>query len=278
MHLPEEGISGSLILDFKQEIIPRFLFHYLLLQMISSLLLQLSLMTRVTMCIVLSLLLMKSSKHFEGIEGPRDYVRNVLTNGSMGMPHKCAPTAQLHAMQELWDSFMVEEPNVDATEPETGDLAIMILSQEAISGKEKSRAMKFHGKIQGIEILLLIDSGSSHTFISEQLTQHLQGVQPLSFGMEVKVADGGLLKCSNHLPQGQWSIQQCCFVSDIRILSLPYCDMIVGMDWLEAFSPMKIDWVNKWISLPYHNKCILLQGILTDFPEGIVIQVCLMSV
>jgi hypothetical protein len=30
-------------------------------------------------------------------------------------------------------------------------------------------------------------------------------------------------------------------------LPLSFYDIIVGMDWLERFSPMKVDWKLKWM-------------------------------
>jgi hypothetical protein len=38
--------------------------------------------------------------------------------------------------------------------------------------------------------------------------------------------------------------------------------MIVEMDWLERHSPMKIHWTQKWLTIPYQNSHITLQGIL----------------
>jgi hypothetical protein len=38
--------------------------------------------------------------------------------------------------------------------------------------------------------------------------------------------------------------------------------MILGMEWLERFSPMKIHWAHNWLSIPYNNGTITLQGIL----------------
>lgn len=48
--------------------------------------------------------------------------------------------------------------------------------------------------------------------------------------------------------------------------------MIVGMDWLEAFSPMKVDWQHKWMSIPYGQRHVLLQGLLSDLVQSSVMQ------
>jgi hypothetical protein len=34
------------------------------------------------------------------------------------------------------------------------------------------------------------------------------------------------------------------------------------MEWLERFSPMKVHWAQKWLSVPYGNGTITLQGIV----------------
>jgi hypothetical protein len=38
----------------------------------------------------------------------------------------------------------------------------------------------------------------------------------------------------------------------------------LGMDWLEAFSPMEVDWKNKWISFHSNGKQVKLQGIVPN--------------
>lgn len=44
-------------------------------------------------------------------------------------------------------------------------------------------------------------------------------------------------------------------------LQLNSYDLILGMDWLERYSPMEIDWKAKWISLPYNGDQLVLHGI-----------------
>ena len=48
--------------------------------------------------------------------------------------------------------------------------------------------------------------------------------------------------------------------------------MIIGMDWLEAFSPMKVHWAEKWMSIPYGSGHILLQGLSPESEKCSVLQ------
>lgn len=50
--------------------------------------------------------------------------------------------------------------------------------------------------------------------------------------------------------------------------------MILGLDWLEAHSPMEIHWAQKWIQLPYQGTSVQLVGILPKLPAGVVLHVC----
>jgi hypothetical protein len=63
------------------------------------------------------------------------------------------------------------------------------------------------------------------------------------------------------IQHAEWSLQNHKFHSDLRLLPLGSFDLIIGMDWLEAFSPMKVHWAEKWLSIPYGSSHILLQGL-----------------
>jgi hypothetical protein len=89
----------------------------------------------------------------------------------------------------------------------------------------------------------------------------------------VKVANGNNMVCQHQLLQTPWEVQGCQFVSDFLVLPLQQFDVILGFDWLEQFSPMKIPWGQKWMSIPYQSTTVVLQGILTQLNEGTLVQV-----
>jgi hypothetical protein len=71
----------------------------------------------------------------------------------------------------------------------------------------------------------------------------MPNLQKLPAPLYVKVADGNNIVCTEELRCAEWSVQGHNFHSTLRVLPLGSYDMIVGMDWLEAFSPMKVDWL-----------------------------------
>ncbi|KAK3165597.1 hypothetical protein QOZ80_1AG0035230 [Eleusine coracana subsp. coracana] len=168
---------------------------------------------------------------------------------------------QLHAMQELWELFHCEEDMLeDQPALDKGEVH-MAVSIEAVTGKQTAKTLRFQRTIQGVDILILLDSGSSHTFLSEQVAKNLSDKSSTDSILQVAVANGDKLMCSSMLKSATWNIQNCAFCCDIRILPLAHYDMVVGMDWLEVHSPMRVDWKAKCISILYNNIQVVLQGI-----------------
>ncbi len=91
--------------------------------------------------------------------------------------HKCATSVQLHVIQELLETLSPNSVDSDEQEMEEGNL--MAISLQAISGTESATSFKIKGCIQGTEVLMLIDSGSSHSFLDTQVAHKFQGVQSL---------------------------------------------------------------------------------------------------
>ena len=80
--------------------------------------------------------------------------------------------------------------------------------------------------------------------------------------MEVRVANGSILLCTHEIQNCQLVIQGHCFSVNLKVLPLQCYDTILGMDWLESFSPMDIHWSQKWLAFHHHDKPIKIQGIL----------------
>jgi hypothetical protein len=64
------------------------------------------------------------------------------------------------------------------------------------------------------------------------------------------------------LLQASWSVQGYEFHTDLKVLILQNFDMILGMDWLELHSPMKVHWAHKCLAISYASKIVTLEGII----------------
>jgi hypothetical protein len=76
----------------------------------------------------------------------------------------------------------------------------------------------------------------------------------------------------------EWFLQGFAFCSDLKILPLKRFDMIVGIDWLEKHSPMKIPWAQKWLTISYLNTHVTLQGLLPGVVDCHMVELFHISV
>jgi hypothetical protein len=147
--------------------------------------------------------------------------------------HKCAPQVQLNVVEELVALFSEEDEVAIANGTDNGeDRVFMALFKDASTGSVGPRTIKIKRKIQAEDVLILIDSGSSHTFVSEKVASKLVGIQDLSVPITVQVANGGQLNCTSYIPSASWSVSGYQFRTDIRVIPLQQYDLIVSMDWL----------------------------------------------
>jgi hypothetical protein len=118
--------------------------------------------------------------------------------------------------------------------------------------------LKLLARIGKQHVLILVDSGSIRTFISDRLVDILKLlVQPCA-SASFKAADGGQLQCNQQVLGLQWWIQGHTFTSDARVLALRCYDMIVGEDWLEVISSVWVDYKTKEMRLTHQGRHITL--------------------
>lgn len=90
---------------------------------------------------------------------------------------------QLHALQEVWnlcpDEFDDSAPP-DAPPPNDPAQLFMLLSAVTTSSHSTARSLQLQGSIGGHDIVILMDSGSTHSFLKTSVAKHLFGLQPLA--------------------------------------------------------------------------------------------------
>ncbi|WVZ51225.1 LOW QUALITY PROTEIN: hypothetical protein U9M48_002387 [Paspalum notatum var. saurae] len=189
--------------------------------------------------------------------------------------HKCADTVQLNVIQKVLELFQVpsdpHSDNSDTEQPSEQPSEQLFLTL-SVAAFLVQLFPKLSGQIQGHMITILVDSRSSHTFISAHVASQLTGLQSVVHPLQV--ANGHILQCSSQLPNASWSVHQYHFCSDFKVLPLYVYDMILGLDRLDKHSPMQVHWQQKWLSIPYNSSTVILYGILPQIPESSLLQVC----
>jgi hypothetical protein len=129
-------------------------------------------------------------------------------------------------VEELWQMVSLSETemlssseaNLRLPEPEENIEINMMLSQAAVKGISTPRTMRFVGHIGDIDVLALLDSGSSHTFLSIVVADQLTGVSTMKTPVNVQVANGSQITCCSELVDASWSIGGVSFSSTLHVL------------------------------------------------------------
>jgi hypothetical protein len=143
-----------------------------------------------------------------------------------------------------------------------GDL--MVLYVDAMQGTKGPQTIKLAATLFAKKVIILVDSGSSSSFVSEQWAKLGPPLVPLCKPVHVRVVNGHIINCSYKIPYCKISINGDCFQLDLKVLPLNNYDVILGMDWLAANSPMTIDWQQKLLLFHTDQTRVVLQGLQAD--------------
>jgi hypothetical protein len=183
--------------------------------------------------------------------------------------HKCAKSVPLHVVEELLQVMQSgsdsdsEDSSFDSSDSES----LMMLSAHATAGTTHSKSIRLQGTVQGKQVLILVDSGSTGSFISQYAADQLALLVAKVSKVTVTVADGGKTLCDTAVPLVKWQCQGNSFVTTLRVFPILGYDMILGMDWLDAIGKMWIDWHRKKLRFKHAGVRITLRGIRDDISQ-----------
>jgi hypothetical protein len=183
--------------------------------------------------------------------------------GKWGRAHKCPNQVPLHILEELLDVMNTEDVCEEHQDLEdtSSDEEMLALSWSANEGIQGKKTIRLQGLIDKQEILILIDSGSSSTFISSTTAQRLGYNQEDTTEVQVTVANGSKITSNKMISGITWWTQGHTFSTNARVLDLKFYDMVLGMDWLEHHSPMWVHWKRKKLRFTHQGKRITLTGV-----------------
>lgn len=101
--------------------------------------------------------------------------------------------------------------------------------------------MKVGTQIKGREVVVLIDSGSSHNFIDQQLVKKIGWPLDDSQIFDIMIGDGSLLKSRLVCLEVPLQINTYTYISNILCLPLCGCDIVLGIQWLKTLGPVLWD-------------------------------------
>jgi hypothetical protein len=154
--------------------------------------------------------------------------------------HQCAQKGELHVLAAEDHQTELSDEVLELLElQDIANAQELSLSINALSGSLGDGTIRIRARVQNQVMLLLVDSGSSHTFINSNFVERLQCPTTLIPAVDVKIANGEQLQCDQVVPQLAWWAQGHSFVTDMRVLPLGAYDAILGVDWLKQWGDMR---------------------------------------
>ncbi|XP_026409868.1 uncharacterized protein LOC113304966 [Papaver somniferum] len=159
------------------------------------------------------------------------------------------PESSEEAKEEVYEE--------DVESPVESDMKI---SLHALTGNVNGDTIRILGTIERHKILILIDTGSTHSFIDCTLVRTLKCQVEQTSPMLVTVDNGDKTISSGVFSQFHWSMQGHNFSEDLRMLPLGGCDMVLGADRLRKQGEVMFNLSKLCISFNYKGNKITLQG------------------
>ncbi|KAD4585722.1 hypothetical protein E3N88_23323 [Mikania micrantha] len=175
-----------------------------------------------------------------------------------GLGHRCKiGTLKLYEIED--DPDMSNEEDQGDKEENSNEVAEISLN--AILGNSQPTTMKVLGLLNSTEILILVDGGSTHNFISDVLVGELnlttQSVQP--FG--VQIGNGDVIRCSRVCKQLPIQINDLKIVEDFHLFSIGGADLVLGIQWLSTLNTVQANWKDMSMVFTIEGKRYKLQGV-----------------
>ncbi|KAL8158626.1 hypothetical protein V2J09_000163 [Rumex salicifolius] len=164
--------------------------------------------------------------------------------------HRCKSQA-LHSLFSVpvkEPEIQEEQPLVYAHQSEEDDQEVYV---HALTGSSPLNTIKIKGLVAGKPIMILIDSGATHSFLDPRVLPGTPFEPNTTSLMEVVVANGYKLYSQQGCKDFKWEMQGHRFIFSPRILKLGGCDLVLGGDWLREFSPILFDF--KALKISFHK-------------------------
>ncbi|KAF5471876.1 hypothetical protein F2P56_008640 [Juglans regia] len=145
------------------------------------------------------------------------------------------------------------------------------ISLSEISGMPSANTMRLLGIIGQKEVEILIDSGSTHSFIDSSIALKTKLRVDTIKGMSVKIANGDMVHSEGYCSNVRTSIQGNQFYPSFYVLSLGGCDIVLGVNWPVTLGPILWDFSKLTMEFTYANTRVCLKGLSPSglsFEEG----------
>lgn len=172
--------------------------------------------------------------------------------------------AQLFVIEGEEDSERKDEGNEDVVVDQEVIEEVPHILVHAMAGSNHFQTMRVTGTYNKKPLHILIDSGSTQNFLDERVAKKLGCKMVLIKPSSVSVADGNVLVTKPECKHLKWVLQNTKFEGDFKVLSLGFCDMVLGVQWLQTLGPILWDFKTLSMEFTYKGRRHVLRGSMAS--------------
>lgn len=137
---------------------------------------------------------------------------------------------------------------------------MMCLSMNSFLGLKSPTTTKIKGSLGKFNIVVMLDSGATHNFISPQLVKRAKLKVQQETGCDIKLGTGVTVQSVGICKQVIFQVSGMEFVSDIITLELGGADIILGVQWLRTLGTCQVNWETHEWKFVYKGTKVTLHG------------------
>lgn len=150
------------------------------------------------------------------------------------------------------------EGGEDDTEHAHFDMAEVSLN--SVSGLTPPYTMKVKGEMGGMEVVVLIDSGATHNFVSTKLIKKLGVEASVTNAVKVKLGNGMMVTSWGTCKGIMLNLPELQIIEEFLPFELGGSDVILGIKWLQTLGDMTVNWHELWMQLWDRNRLVTIKG------------------
>ncbi|RRT33892.1 hypothetical protein B296_00041084 [Ensete ventricosum] len=130
------------------------------------------------------------------------------------------------------EEHKIEDVTLEPKENDTPQPATRTVP--TLAGYTNLQKLKIKGFQEQQSVIILIEAGSTHNFMSSKVATHLMLQIEDYNGFEVKVANSQILKYNQKCPRVKLILQEQDIVANFFLLPLDGFNIVLGIDWLST--------------------------------------------
>lgn len=135
------------------------------------------------------------------------------------------------------------------------------ISIHSLNDNRTRHSMKLKGKCKGREISILIDSGSTHSYLNTFTASELQCIIEETPPWVIIVANGEKTVSKEKCSHFTWSMHGHSFEAELRLIPFGGCDIMLGHDWMWSYDPVTFHLKKNCLDVTKDGRKLQIQGV-----------------